>query len=321
MTLRPSLARSLLFLCLIATLGAAAWRAFELAYADFLVSQNTLDAVSRAVALDPENADTQLWLAEHRQYAGLDPSTAILVAEQLRPLDSKPRIRLALVNESAGRYPEAERLLLEAAAADRLYEPAWTLANFYFRRGNRESFWTWADRALAMSYGDRKPLFELCRRMSASPSEFAARIARHTALGPILTGYLLDSVDAAIERHDAALARETWRALVERGLIREDSVMGRGFGWRIPAVAGVRNDALRFTLTGQQPEHCELLWRWLPFDIGAREVKAVIEPQVAGLRWILDAPSGLARVALAYERPQGSMRFAGEFTVKAVRVE
>jgi tetratricopeptide (TPR) repeat protein len=69
------------------------------------------------------------------------------------PLASAPWIDRGLAAEHAGDLATAERDLLTAARLDRQYLPAWTLANFYFRRGDRGAFWPWARRAASLSCG------------------------------------------------------------------------------------------------------------------------------------------------------------------------
>src|SRR5262249_37722225 len=58
-----------------------------------------------------------------------------------------------------------ERCLLQAAEADRLYIPRWTLANFYFRHDNLGEFHRWAKAAAEMVNGDATALFRLCEKV------------------------------------------------------------------------------------------------------------------------------------------------------------
>ena len=51
-------------------------------------------------------------------------------------------------------------------SVDHQFETRWTLANFYFRQGQRDEFWTWMRSALEMSYGDRVAAFDLCWQMT-----------------------------------------------------------------------------------------------------------------------------------------------------------
>src|SRR5713101_3857997 len=85
------------------------------------------------------------------------------------PHASSAWITAGLAAERAGNFSDAERALLKAAEADRQYLPAWTLANFYFRRNRSESFWPWAARAAALNYDDLRPLLKLCDLIEPDP--------------------------------------------------------------------------------------------------------------------------------------------------------
>jgi tetratricopeptide (TPR) repeat protein len=113
-------------------------------------------------------------------------------AEWRAAVTSNPRlssawIQLGLYAEREGHLPEAEADLLQAARVDRQYVPAWTLANFYFRRGDPASFWPWAQRAAALTFDDYRPLLRLADRLAASPTEAAARMGGGA---PLLRAYL-----------------------------------------------------------------------------------------------------------------------------------
>lgn len=90
--------------------------------------------------------------------------------DALNPTDWQAWIRSGTRAEAAGDFPRAEHDYLQAAAVNRQFQPAWTLANYFFRRDRRPEFELWAGRALRMSYGDRRPLFDLCWRADPSPS-------------------------------------------------------------------------------------------------------------------------------------------------------
>jgi tetratricopeptide (TPR) repeat protein len=92
---------------------------------------------------------------------------ALREAVRLNPRDSGAWIALGLEAEQAGHPKEAERCLAEAEKADRQYLPAWTSANFFFRRGDDPQFWRAAAHAAAMSYDDPAPLIALADRMEA----------------------------------------------------------------------------------------------------------------------------------------------------------
>jgi hypothetical protein len=174
---------------------AAGW-SIRLAVADWEFRQQTPESVERAMALDPRNPEYLQFRALQIEYDGGDSTVLLMRVAALNPLSSAPRIRLGLAAEIRGDIATAERWLLEAARLDRQYEPRWTLANFYFRNGREEEFWRWIRLALEVSYGDRRPAFELCRRMSPDPQEVLAR-----GIPPVegvVRAYLVD----ALQRRD-----------------------------------------------------------------------------------------------------------------------
>jgi tetratricopeptide (TPR) repeat protein len=124
-----------------------------------------------------------------------------------RAVKSNPYLASAWIErglraEAAGDADKAEASLREAARVDRTFEPRWTLANFYFRRGNWDEFWKWVRAAADMSYGDRTGLFQLCWRATADPQTILDR-----AIPPDRV-MLADYVDylARAERYPAAQA-------------------------------------------------------------------------------------------------------------------
>ena len=92
------------------------------------------------------------------------------------PRSSASWIAEGLAAEEAGDFTRAERALLEAARIDRQYLPAWTLANFYFRRGAAEKFWPWARHAARMAYDDRAPLVRLAYELEPDPHKILDRL-------------------------------------------------------------------------------------------------------------------------------------------------
>jgi len=96
--------------------------------------------------------------------------------EPARPHSSAALIDAGLLAEEAGDYAGAEGSLLEAARIDRQHLPAWSLANFYFRRGDPASFWTWARRAAVLSYHEPTLLLRLCDELEPRPAVVLERI-------------------------------------------------------------------------------------------------------------------------------------------------
>ena len=91
--------------------------------------------------------------------------------------DTHATLARALELERSGDFTRAESTLLEAARFNRQYLPAWTLANFYFRRNNPEQFWRWAARAAAINPYDFRPLLRLAGALEPHPEALLARLA------------------------------------------------------------------------------------------------------------------------------------------------
>ena len=121
------------------------------------------------------------------------------IAVSLNPRLSDAWIYLGLEAEADRNLSAAEDDLLHAARVDRQYLPAWTLANFYFRRGDPERFWPWARRAASLTFDDYRPLLRLAGVFESSPQEVAGRLGSDA---PLLRAYL-DLLIAA-QRLDAA---------------------------------------------------------------------------------------------------------------------
>ena len=157
--------RHLAALLALASLGTATCWTLRLAYADRLFHTGASAAVVRARELAPSNALYLTAAADYSERPVLEAAVA------LDPFYAHGWIELGLGAELAGDTSRAERLLLEAARVDKTYEPRWTLANFYFRRGDRQGLWRWAKKALEIAYQDQSPLFQLCWQMSSAPAE------------------------------------------------------------------------------------------------------------------------------------------------------
>ncbi len=138
--------------------------------------------------LDPVAAPHSSFWIRAANLARYESSTDELrAAVSLNPRLSAAWIQLGLDAESDGNLPEAETDLLRAARIDRLYLPAWTLTNFYFRRGDAEKFWPWAQRAAALTFDDYRPLLRLAGALETSPREVATRLGGGA---PLLRAYL-----------------------------------------------------------------------------------------------------------------------------------
>jgi hypothetical protein len=135
---------------LAAALGVPFYWSIRLAWADWLDRQDRPEAVRRASALAPDDARLRARLSD---WSG---------AVARNPYDSASWIRLGLEAEAGGDQVSAERYLLRAAQADRLFGPRWTLANYYLRRESWQPFWQWARAAAEISPETPVALYRLC---------------------------------------------------------------------------------------------------------------------------------------------------------------
>jgi hypothetical protein len=153
-------------IALAGLLAAAIW-SVRVGCADYQMRQETLGGTERAIALTPGQSEYYARLAW--LVSGDDPrkaEAALRSAVALNPWDARSWIELGLRAEAAGDDAAAQRCLLRAAEVDRQFLPRWTLANYYFRRGNMDMFWHWTKDAAAMVYGDAQPVFRLCARVA-----------------------------------------------------------------------------------------------------------------------------------------------------------
>src|SRR5689334_2326806 len=160
---------------LVALLAIGICWSTRLAIANAYYNIGTPEALERAAALNPYDAQYRSWLAELKQHQDRDAGRDLWTAVRLNPYHSSAWIRLGLDAELRADYPQAERFLLEAARIDKQFEPRAALANFYFRRENYPQFWQWTRLAFQMGYGDLSPLFQLCTQTGASPAEVLER--------------------------------------------------------------------------------------------------------------------------------------------------
>jgi tetratricopeptide (TPR) repeat protein len=184
--------------------GLGAFTALRLGAAEILFEQDTVSSLKRAVSLQasfPEEAVAQ-------RLSDLDPADAASYLNQIvrsiNPRSSAAWIALGIGEEARGNHASAENDLRRAVAVDHQFEPAWTLANFYFRRGRRDAFWHWADRAVDLSvdrlaYSDLAPLLQLASGFESDPEKMLAHFSNAARLRPAYLNFLM-----AIGRLDAA---------------------------------------------------------------------------------------------------------------------
>lgn len=282
----------------------------RLAWADIEFRRGTEDSVARAVRILPNNVQYILFRALQMEYAGDDSTQELQRAAALSPMSSGPRLRLGLRAEARGDVRNAETWLLDAARVDHQFEPRWTLANFYFRQNRIDDFWTWMHSALEVSYGDRRPAFDLCWRVTNDVHEILRRgvpLENREVLAALLA-YVLEMhretagtvatelakfhdagdaplLDAActslIEQGDAEKAAQLWTAAgntpaggVWNGNFA-NAPKGAGFDWAFETPAGVtllrlEKRGLRVELSGMQPESARLLRQVVLLDPSRR---------------------------------------------------
>jgi hypothetical protein len=183
---------------------------------------------------------------------------------------------LGLLSEAANELPQAEADLLAAARVDATFLPAWSLANFYFRHNQPESFWLWARKAAHMAPGDATPLFRLAWYVSPQEDEVERRLAiSRPAIAAQFVQFLMSQGDAdavaqaathllrgdsqalggvcdwLLANRHAGLAMPLWNKLAARGQVpyaRPGAVtnnsfsrppLSQGFDWRLQTVEGV----------------------------------------------------------------------------------
>ena len=260
------------------------------------------------------------WLPEHSSDSN---RAALRKMLESNPRATGTRITLALLEEQAGDPPAAERDLLTAAGYDHQYLPAWTLANFYFRRDLPAPFWTWARRAAALNPDEPDPLLILCDRMSPGQAlenlpenprldraylDLLTRgrrwtAARRVALRMIdrrdpedlrrVTGFLT----RLIEADQIPAAAQLWHRIAPHTSLPVDgdfhsAPSGQGFDWRLSSLPGVdpqwSPDQLAFRLSGREPESFPLLEQPIP-DPGYYTLTFEYQCDFPGLRWTLGA--------------------------------
>ena len=192
--------------CLTALVAACYW-SVRLAWADHLFHRDTEIAIARAVEFAPGSAEYHARLAALLQEAGRGEAaieSELLAAVQENPRMSSAWIELGLRAETAGDMAQAEADLVRSAQADHTYTTLWTLANFYFRRNDRDHFWPVARQALTIgdvTAYDPAPLFQLCWKLSQNPATVLERA--------------IPEVGAVQSRYLAFLVRENLAQIAE----------------------------------------------------------------------------------------------------------
>ena len=396
------------------------WRAVPLAIADHYAASGTREGYERAIAIQPGNADLLSAEAVFLSVTG-DPSPSVDAALQravtLNLADSEAWMALGVRAESRGDNVAAQSALERAAAVSRLFKPAFTLVNFYFRTGQDALFWPMAERCLAMiEYRslylggfDPSPIFDLAWHQDPNAARIRTLVYRHPAtVIPYLRWlYASDRTDAALAFWPDALrvaepgaagpdvdailgftehlvfakrsldAIRVWNDAVTAGFLpsapldpasgasieNPDFVfpsLSRALSWFPARQPGVflteAPHALRYELTGQEPEKFELLWKFVPLPAGRHwrltweaDTSRLERPPAdgAGLAFVFDEGPGsslsacplvvrdgrgacdvaplpatkILRLALRYQRPLGATRLKGVLVMNSVHLQ
>jgi len=131
---------------------------------------------------DPSGPQSPAWLRVSNLASDESSTDQLQAVVRLNPLLSPAWIALGLDAEADGDLAGAEADLLQAERVDRQYVPAWTLANFYFRRGDLVKFWPWAERTATLTFDDYRPLLRLADALEPSPKAVVARLGRRRRL-------------------------------------------------------------------------------------------------------------------------------------------
>jgi hypothetical protein len=172
----PFLRRSVVIALRIIIAGGCCfgiWSSWKFACADYQFKKDTEESVRSAIRLVPDGWEYYTRLA---QFDRTHTRELLDTSLRLNRYDAQGDIELGLQYEAEGNFIRAEKALLDAYEVDHTYLPRWSLANYYFRRGNMPAFWAWARSAAEMPADDIGPLFELCWRVSPDPEKITATI-------------------------------------------------------------------------------------------------------------------------------------------------
>ena len=163
----------LILILMIGACGVGAYESARLGVADWLYHRDSIESLRQAASVWPNRSEPYQRLA---QLAPDEAAGYLQSALDRNPRYAKGWYDLGLQREISGDYAGAEGMLLRSASLDRRFLPAWTLANFYFRRNQPEKFWPWAQRAVEMTFTDLRPLFRLAMQFTRDPAAIASRM-------------------------------------------------------------------------------------------------------------------------------------------------
>ena len=161
--------------CLLTTFCLiAAWQAISLSLATYFFRQGTVDSVSAALRLVPNDSTYLVDLAVRQPQNAVPLLKRAAVAN---PHDAAPWIQLGLIAEMRRRDPaKAEHDYLHAAKINRTSLTRWTLANFYFRQHRIAEAFHWSQATLQITASDATPIFLQLWSGADDPARIAAII-------------------------------------------------------------------------------------------------------------------------------------------------
>jgi tetratricopeptide (TPR) repeat protein len=179
-------------------------RSIRIAVAD-VRAQKGPAGLDRALSLEPRDSVLLARAALARDSGG-DMSRAadlqLLRASEADPFNADLLIALGLREEFRGHNGEAERYLMHAAEIDHTFKPAWTLANYYFRRNQPDKMWPVIRRSLELNplTFDLRPVFDLCWNGGGDPASIANLMPARGTVPLQYLSYLMgrNRIDAAI---------------------------------------------------------------------------------------------------------------------------
>jgi hypothetical protein len=160
-------------LAVLAACCLGIWSSFKLAKAGHLFQKDTDQSIRSAIGLVPDGWPYYMRLAQFDQARAME---LLKTSLRINPYDAQANIELGLQYEADGDFSQAEKQLLGAYDVDHTWMPRWSLASYYFRRGNLSEFWAWARSAAAMPSDDIGALLELCWRVAPDPETVSAAI-------------------------------------------------------------------------------------------------------------------------------------------------
>jgi hypothetical protein len=299
-------------------------RAAHVAIPIAVLALATVEAARRSLTENPASPKYWAERAAEAEDRNESPVAVLTRAVELAPREAIYASRLGLAHEAEGELVLAEFALRRGAELSRKYEPQWNLLNFFFRRARWEDFWKQAASALAISYGDRAALFDLCTRAEGGGAERLERMLpaahevrfRYTAFLMGRAEYaraesFVESVAGSATGDEVAVVRAWCETLLANFEVAAAERAWKGaLPWRAADVKGAAvhelgDNAWQILLTGEQPEQCALLTRVFESRSGKSRFEWAMDAE-------LSAAAGLSWQVESYERSPRVLAKSGE---------